>query len=90
MVHCTCEELAPPEFAREIFKVTAPPDTELPELIEAVTCCASAWLVATPSSRHMQPRTLVMNAKQVQKEFIKMNLRWPRTVRLRTASAFEL
>jgi hypothetical protein len=39
------------EEVKEIFKVTLPPGTELPELNDSVACCAMAWLAPTPATR---------------------------------------
>lgn len=65
MVHWTCEELAPPRLAREIFNERVPPGFEFPELMETVSCCARAQLAATPSINHRKPNALGIWNKSV-------------------------
>jgi len=56
MVHWTALGVEPPELAKEIFKLNAPPGAALPEPIETATCCAMALLAPAASSRSIQFR----------------------------------
>jgi hypothetical protein len=49
MVHCAPAGSAPPEVAREMFKLTPPPATALPEAKLTVACCANTGLAAAPA-----------------------------------------